>query len=487
MKVRYNSRIACDLLLEDIKKKGNWNMFTFGQKRDPCLSFFGKVMTSFHALTIESPRRPFNDPKLENICVTFSINMPGMATTAGTKAKGIRPAIAEGDISKPGHASGVQSLYSKTDNSFVKQLDPETLEPIGLAKQNLLHPSLTGPLSSAHARTDPVTGDLYNYNLDFGRSPVYRVFCVSASTGETTILATLSGAGIAPAYLHSMFLTPDYVVLCIWGSHFNMNGLAVVWQHNVLDAIGPFNPSSATKWLVIDRHHGRGLVAEFESPPMFCFHTVNAFQDENNDVICELVEYPNTDILHKFYYDALKSSSPAAHTFAKKKLPSCQTKLKRYRLSASSIPSTTLDRSNPPQSYPQAESIFSVEAGDLPTINPKYSLRSHRYVYTIVDRGLSTFLDGLAKTDMTTGTTIYWENEAGHTPSEAIFIANPEGEKEDDGVLLSVVLDGNKGTSYLLCLDSRDLKELGRAEVDGPIGFGFHGAFAASSGLAQNS
>lgn len=44
-------------------------------------------------------------------------------------------------------------------------------------------------------------------------------------------------------------------------------------------------------------------------------------------------------------------------------------------------------------------------------------------------------------------------------------------------MLLSIVLDGVKESSYLLCLDAGDMRELGRAEVGGVVGFGFHGAF----------
>jgi torulene dioxygenase len=41
---------------------------------------------------------------------------------------------------------------------------------------------------------------------------------------------------------------------------------------------------------------------------------------------------------------------------------------------------------------------------------------------------------------------------------------------------LSVVLDGFKETSYLVCLDARTMKEIGRANCGVPVGFGFHGA-----------
>ena len=52
------------------------------------------------------------------------------------------------------------------------------------------------------------------------------------------------------------------------------------------------------------------------------------------------------------------------------------------------------------------------------------------------------------------------------------------GEAEDDGVVLSVVLDADRGSSSLLVLDADDLSELARAEVPHHIPFSFHGQFA---------
>ena len=52
--------------------------------------------------------------------------------------------------------------------------------------------------------------------------------------------------------------------------------------------------------------------------------------------------------------------------------------------------------------------------------------------------------------------------------------------EEDDGVLLSVVLDGYAEKSYLLVLKAKDLTEMGRAEMAGPMSFGFHGTFKES-------
>jgi torulene dioxygenase len=90
-------------------------------------------------------------------------------------------------------------------------------------------------------------------------------------------------------------------------------------------------------------------------------------------------------------------------------------------------------------------------------------------------------LDGIIKYDSETGEHRIWECFA-HTPGEAVFVADPEGTKEDDGVLLSVVLDGRLEKSYLLVLDARTMTEVARAEMNIPVGFGFHGKHVGNGG-----
>jgi torulene dioxygenase len=113
-------------------------------------------------------------------------------------------------------------------------------------------------------------------------------------------------------------------------------------------------------------------------------------------------------------------------------------------------------------------------------MNPAYQTRRHRYSYRYANRFKSSFMDGIVKFNNVTQTSIFWEEE-GHTPGEAIFVADPEGKKEDDGVLLTVVLDGFSERSYLLVLSAKDLSEVGRAEMAGLMSFGFHGAWKAGA------
>lgn len=115
----------------------------------------------------------------------------------------------------------------------------------------------------------------------------------------------------------------------------------------------------------------------------------------------------------------------------------------------------------------------------LPTFNPEYATKPNRYIFAVSDRGNSRFLDGIIKNDTHTQTSIARVIHA-QSPSEPIFLPDPGGIEEDDGVLLSVVLDGTKGKSYLLVLDARNFDEVGRADMEIVVPFGFHGTHVAN-------
>lgn len=360
----------------------------------------------------------------------------------------------------------------------------ETLEPTGVTDQKALHPDLKGPMSGAHAQYDHENGDVLNYNLDFGKTATYRMFRTSCTNGETAILATISGASLKPAYIHSIFLSGEFVILAIWSSHITTQGVSILWERNLLDAMA-FDPKSKVKWLVVDRKHGRGHVATFESPAAFSFHSVNAWQEHYADgstdvnIVCDVIQFPNMDILHKVYYENLVSDGPGAAKWSgealrKTSVPS----LCRYRLS--SIPTQASKKVKSPAAVEILFEVKSPLVGELPTINPLYSTRRHRYVYSLVDRGFSSFVDGICKFDTDTKNVTYWMTPK-HTPGEAIFVPDPARKNiEDGGFLLSVILDGSTGTSYLLCLNAENMQEAGRAEVGIAVGLGFHGCHAAS-------
>ncbi|KAI6035654.1 carotenoid oxygenase [Pisolithus orientalis] len=467
-RVMYNSRRSIDPLIENICRAGNMAGFSFGQKRDPCTSFFKKVISVF----VPDPPRP---QEQVNIGVTLSINPPGLSS----------PQTAENQKIHGGHASGIHTLLVKTDAFIMRHIDPETLEPRGVVSQKTLHPKLTGILSAAHAKSDPVTGDVHNYNLALGRNPTYRVFRVSAATGQTEILATITDA--PGAYLHSSLITESYFILCVWSGRYAGGGLKILWEKNFLDAISPFDPNQKALWYVIDRKQGKGVVAKYECDPFFCFHTINAWEEPSptdplyTDIVADLSIYKNLDVLKRFYYNNIKSSSPASLDYAGDRRRSCDLFFRRWRL-----PSVNAANPRKPQEAVVVHTAAYNHSCEFPVINPCFLTKQSRYVYGACHRSLSTFFDGLVKYDVQTQTATYFSVH-GHSPGEAIFIPNPVGTTEDDGVLLSVVLDGYADKSYLLVLDVKTMKEVGRASMDFAVSFGFHGAYRSQAVEGPNT
>ncbi|KAJ0164423.1 Beta,beta-carotene 15,15'-dioxygenase [Colletotrichum tanaceti] len=537
-RVFYSSRRQCDELVASIKATGRQNRYTFGQKADPCIGIFGKFMGVFSKG--DGP----------NICVAVSANVPGFGSRESDddgersgqqkedeekekeeveekeekeedKAKRSDGEKKDGTpgqgLSGSGHRNRnrVRSLWLSTDSSPLQEIDPDTLEPVGIATQDRLHPDLSGPMSCAHAQRDPDTGDMYNFNLALSMTSTYRVFRTSAATGKTDILAAISGPDAKPAYIHSFFLTSSFVVLCIPSSHLAYRGMAVPWQRNILDAIVPFDPANRCRWYFVDRLHGKGVVASFETPAGFFFHATNAFEEPSAaaaaddddgqpgfvDVFCEIAGYQNLNILHNLYYDVLLNRNDATTRFwtENERLHNGYASLQRFKFrlpdpsrNDHAGTSTSAAAPPPPPTPTEPELLVSIpapHAGELPTINPDYLTRRHRYVYSLSDRGLSTLLDTIVKTDVDTREALMWECPRAHTPGEPIFVprpptatvdGRPSAVAEDDGVILSVVLDGTTQRSYLLCLDAVSMTELGRAECDFAVGMGFHGIHAPS-------
>jgi torulene dioxygenase len=453
-KVLYSSRQQVDRLVEHVRRTGKIDNITFAQKRDPCVGFFQKLKTVFFSAA--------DDPHPQN-------RNSGVTIT-------------------PELISDSRRLVSRTDYGMTKEIDFDTLEPIGITEQKSLHPALTGPLSCAHVQVDPITGDYFNYNLSFGYLPSYKIFRTSPSTGQTEIIATIAEPGAAAAYIHSFCLTENFVILCIPVSHFKGKGSSILWERNMLDAIAPFDPKARVSWYVVDRKQGNGVVARYTSDAMFTFHSVNAYEAPGPggcvDIFCEMIEFPSLNVLHRLYYDNLVSNGTGAHRFSGSEIDrsSIAPRFKRYKLGGLQAPKSGVDVLARRGLATVELELVAPQIGELPTINPANRTKKARYVYTILDTGLSSYVDSLAKTDLSTGEALMWSTPK-HTPGEAIFIARRDAIAEDDGYLLSVVLDGERDTSYLLCLDARDLTEVARASADVPIAIGFHGHHLAQAKL----
>lgn len=496
VKVFYSSRRQADDFIKSVQEKGTiGDTITFAQKADPCVGIFSKAMSMFRVL--DQGREVAKYDNL-NVTVMPGLNLPTLPSPKSNNQPQAQ-ATSAGHRGDNGANAG-KTMWIASDTSGLRVIDATTLEPLGgAALQSDLNPILKGAMSCSHTQRCPKTGDVFNYNIQAGRQAVYRIFKVYAATGQTDILATFTRANLPPAYIHSFFLSERFVVLRVPTTYFGKMGLAVPWKGNLLEAIEPFDAAKKCQWFFIDRIHGQGVVAELETPASFFFHTVNCWDEivpaaegdgeaKFADVFCEVVDFPNTDILHKFYYDVLLNiDGQAKRAYSTPdKMHQSMSSLVRWKFRVPLPTTTTPPTRSPTTTKPttkhttsQPEQVFAIPSphtGELPTINPHYHTRQHRFVYSLPQTGRSNFVDALVKTDTVTREVLEWDHAAGHTPSEAVFVPRPGGGgEEDDGVLLSVVLDGFTEKSYLVCLDAKTMGEVGRAEMDFAVAFGLHG------------
>jgi beta,beta-carotene 9',10'-dioxygenase len=182
---------------------------------------------------------------------------------------------------------------------------------------------------------------------------------------------------------------------------------------------------------------------------------VNAFE-RDEQLIMDIVCYADTDVIQSFYLDRIFEE--------KKVLPVGEFRRYTINLESSEISYEVVgkDKLELPR---YDEGGLSME-GD------------YRYVYGIGNNtnAPQSFYNQLVKLDIESGASRIWYHP-GYYPGEGVFIGKPGRTAEDEGVVVSVVLDEEKGTSFLLVLNASDFSELARVEVPHPILFGYHGNY----------
>jgi beta,beta-carotene 9',10'-dioxygenase len=255
-----------------------------------------------------------------------------------------------------------------------------------------------------------------------------------------------------PAYMHSFGMTERYVVLAEFSLFFSPIGLALKRQPYIRNA--RWKPERGVRFLLIDKHDGK-LVSTCQAEAFFAFHHINAFE-QDGQVIVDVAAYPDTTIIDALFLNRLRQPSGGC------------------------IPAGELRRYHLPLGGAHAEyELLSDEGIDLPRINYRLAnTRDYRFAYGVgirKDRP-DDFLDQLVKVDVRERTSRVW-HEDGCYPGEPVFVAAPSAAGEEDGVVLSLVLDANNDSSFLLVLAAGSFEEVARAEVPHRIPFGLHGQF----------
>lgn len=328
-----------------------------------------------------------------------------------------------------------------SETPMAYEFDGETLDTLGVAYEN---PDL---FATAHPHMDFASGEMINLSCKLGARSSQSFFSVDPKSLKSSRIAKLHRS--KPTYQHSFGMSERWLIFTEFP--FNVNPLDILRSGRPFIENFNFRPEDGTPITLVDRKTGE-IGGRWMAEPGFCFHHVNAFED-GEDVVVDLCRFDTPAIIENLYLDIARTGEYPAEA---------NPYLHRYRLK--------------PGEQVAEETRLSDEPIELPRINyGANNCKPYRYAYGI-GMGDEHPFDRLVKIDAESGESIVW-HESDVLAGEPVFVAAPGAHAEDDGVVLSLALDGKAERSMLLVLDARDMTELARAEISRAVPPGFHGNF----------
>lgn len=302
---------------------------------------------------------------------------------------------------------------------------------------------------SAHPHRDPETGALHAICYDgLSRRVYHRVVDARGDLLRSQEIPLQHGPMI-----HDCAITRSQVVVLDLPVTFSLRAF-------LGGASFPYrwNPKHPARVGLLPMNGSADEIRWFEVDPCFVFHTCNAFETDDGSVVLDVVVHP------EMFNTARHGPELARVSF------------ERWTLRAGSAQVQRELRSDRNQEFPR--------------FDERLTGRPYRYAYTAATvHGTPT--DGrqpLYRHDLQTGQTQVHDYGAGRVTGEAVFVPRHAQAAEDDGWLLSYVLDLAQARSELVILNAADFEGEPQAVVHLPlmVPAGFHGNWIADAELSAS-
>jgi carotenoid cleavage dioxygenase-like enzyme len=323
------------------------------------------------------------------------------------------------------------------------QIDPDTLQTVGVYDFGKYGGNR---MTTAHPIVDE-TG-AYNLVVQYGPINFYKIYEIS---GEAREIASVPVQ--MPGYMHSFGMSENYFII----AEFPLVVQSIMLLFRAKPFIENFHwkPGMGSRFIIIERKTGK-RVSTIKVPSFFAFHHVFA-KEKDGLLEVDLCAYDNADIIQHYYKDRLANAEA----------PLPKGAMWRYTLDV--LGKKCLGKTE-----------LANVCLELPVINRAFAHANHAYQYVygcgVNANRLNEFYNQIVKIDAASGSFLSWYKE-GHYPGEPVFVPSPNAQAEDEGLLLSVVLDTHSSTSYLLILHASNLEQVAKASLPHSILFGYHGTF----------
>lgn len=365
------------------------------------------------------------------------------------------------------------------------RLDPAALETYGLDYlDGVLQP---GDPFGAHPWVDPGgetgTPRLINFSIKTGLSSKITVFEFDPS-GKLLCQHAASVPGFC--FIHDFAITPNYSIFFQNPVHFNpLPFLAGV--RSAAECI-QFQPTKATKIILIPRKgegdgetgrrgdgeqtpssfmgHPSSLPSHssllspllFETHSGFVFHHANAFEDGDEVVIDSIC------------YESLPSVEPGSDFRDVDFAALDPGQLWRFRVN---LITGEIRR------Y-----MLEGRCCEFPTLHPARVGRSHRFLYFAAAHAPTGNApnQAIVKVDVESSDRQLWSAAPWGYVSEPVFVPRHPNHAqlvgaEDDGWILTMVLDARSDRSAIVILNAHDLRQVARLNLKHHVPYGLHGSF----------
>ncbi len=314
-------------------------------------------------------------------------------------------------------------------------------------------------ITSAHPEKWIINRDIvFNYDTDI-ENMVYKFYYINTSFHIKEELEKHYFYDIPTknlSYIHSFSVTKHYIIFIEYPFFWNVK--KIIDSVVILPSL-KWIPEMKTKIHIIDLNNINSDLITIETDAFFSFHHINAFDIYNkvnnelnvSNIFLELITYKDASIFETFYMSNLLNTS--------------EYDLKGGNYSKIII---NLDRTHKLNYFEMFTNKINNELIEMPYINQIYKGTFNRFFYSLTESGK------LIKHSIT-GEVIEWYKKY-HIPSEPIFIPNTEL-SEDDGFIVSVVLDTISEKSYLLILNALDMKEMAKGHISTHIPLTCHGFY----------
>jgi carlactone synthase/all-trans-10'-apo-beta-carotenal 13,14-cleaving dioxygenase len=343
--------------------------------------------------------------------------------------------------------------------------DPVTLRTLGTVKYA---DGLRGDLTTAHPQR-LTGGDLVNFLSVPGVGfSLYRQAPRAAGAAAVPPRRPLASVPhhrpLSPAWIHDFPGSNAHVVIPETPLYFNLGSLMTGKEtgHIFTD----WRPEDGARLHVVSLDGGARRT--FTAPPFFAFHWANAHESADGRYLhIDAAVYDDPEIVNHLRLRHARAGAAAGPA-----LP--RSALRRLTLDLEAADGAAVAGGWEPLVEDEASHGHFIE---FPTVAPSRKGAAYRYAWATCARRPTNLNNALAKIDTQEKRCAVW-HEAGVIVGEPTFVARPGAAEEDDGAVLSVIVQAD-GAAALLVLDGRTHEEVARAVLPHALPNGFHGTFVA--------